>query len=86
MGVVKVELPCPNQKPISAELATLLSSALVAERNVTPFGLDARWHCHLYPIFLAEQTIKNAFHAPDTLMGMIRWPEPRYRPGEPSLT
>jgi hypothetical protein len=75
MGVVKVELPCPDQRPISGDLATLLSRTLVAERNVTPFGQDARWHCHLYPIFLAEQTIKNGFYSPDTLMGMIRWPD-----------
>ncbi len=76
MGVVKVELPCPDQKPVDAELADLLSSTLVAERNVTPYGRDSRWHCHLYPIFLAEQAIKNGFHTQDVLMGMIRWPAP----------
>jgi hypothetical protein len=80
MGVVKVEVPCPDQTPIPGELATLLSRALVAERNVTPFGRDARWHCHLYPIFLAEQAIKSGFYSQDTLMGKIRWPQPRYAP------
>ncbi|HBY94690.1 MAG TPA: hypothetical protein DEP84_12140 [Chloroflexi bacterium] len=74
MGVVKVELPTPDQKPVDADLIDLLSRALVAERNVTPYGRDARWHCHLYPIFLAEQTIKTGFYSKDVLMGMIRWP------------
>lgn len=74
MGVVKVELPRPERKPVSAEHADLISSTLVAERNVTPYGRDRRWHCHLYPIFLAEQTIKNGFYSREVLMDMIRWP------------
>jgi hypothetical protein len=74
MGVVKVELPRPDQTPVDSELADLLSQALVAERNVTPYGRDNRWHCHLYSIFLAEQAIKNGFYSKDVLMGMIRWP------------
>jgi len=76
MGVVKVELPRPDRTPVSAELADLLSRALVAERNVTPYGLDRRWHCHLYPIYIAEQTIKNRFYSQEVLMGAIRWPKP----------
>ena len=76
MGVVKVELPRPDGTPVEAELADLLSRALVAERNVTPYGRDRRWHCHLYPIFLAEQTIKNRFYSQQVLLGAIRWPKP----------
>jgi hypothetical protein len=75
MGVVKVELPRPDRTPVDAQLADVLSQTLVAERNVTPYGRDSRWHCHLYPIFLAEQTIKNGFYSKDVLMGMIRWPQ-----------
>jgi hypothetical protein len=74
MGVVKVELPCPNRTPIDSELADLISSTLVAERNVTPYGRDSRWHCHLYPIFQAEQAIKNQFYSQQVLMGVVRWP------------
>ena len=74
MGVVKVELPRPDRIPVDAQLADLLSRALVAERNVTPYGRDSRWHCHLYPIVLAEEAIKNGFYSKDVLMGMIRWP------------
>jgi len=74
MGVVKVELPRPDRTPVEAELADLISRTLIAERNVTPHGRDRRWHCHLYPIFQAEQAIKNSFFSTDILMGMIRWP------------
>ncbi|MEN6480121.1 MAG: hypothetical protein ABFD20_10865 [Anaerolineales bacterium] len=75
MGVVKVELPCPDRTPASAELIDHISRCLVAERNVTPHGLDNRWHCHLYPIHLAEETIKASFASRDVVMGMIRWRE-----------
>jgi hypothetical protein len=75
MGVVKVELPRPDKTPVDAALVDLISSALVAERNVAPYGLDRRWHCHLYPIYLAEQAIKNRFYSRDVLAGMIRWPK-----------
>lgn len=75
MGVVKVELPRPDRTPIEAEEADLISRALVAERNVTPHGRDSRWHCHLYPIFQAEQAIKTRFYSQQVLMGMIRWPK-----------
>lgn len=73
MGVVKVEYPRPDQTPMEAGLADLLSQTLVAERNATPHGRDNRWHCHLYPIFLAEQAIKNSFQSKQVLMGMVRW-------------
>lgn len=77
MGVIKVEIPRPDKTPISSELADLISSALVAERNVTPFGLDRRWHCSLYPIHIAEQVIKNRFFSKEVLMGCIKWPKPK---------
>lgn len=77
MGVVKVELPRPDRTPVDADLADHLSRALVAERNVTPYGRDRRWHCHLYPIYLAEQAIKNRFYSQEVLMGAIRWPKPQ---------
>lgn len=77
MGVVKVELPRPDRTPVESELADLLSSTLIAERNVTPHGRDKRWHCHLYPIFQAEQAIKNQFYSQQVLMGAVRWPHPQ---------
>jgi len=77
MGVVKVEFPCTNQKPIPTELADIISRALVAEKNVTPYGLDRRWHCSLYPIYIAEQVIKNKFFSREVLIGCIKWPKPQ---------
>jgi len=77
MGVVKVEVPTPDEKPISTELADNLSSALVGERNVTPHGLDKRWHAHLYPIFQAERVIKANFFTETVLFASIRWPKPK---------
>lgn len=77
MGVVKVELPRPNKVPVTSELADLISSALVAERNVTPYGLDRRWHCSIYPIYVTEQVIKNRFFSSEVLMGCIKWPKPK---------
>lgn len=76
MGVVKVEIPTPEPgQPIQAELADHLSSALVGERNVTPHGLDKRWHVHLYPIFQAESVIKSNFFSETVLLASIRWPK-----------
>jgi len=75
MGVVKVEIPRPHKNPVPSELIDLLSRALVGERNVTPYGLDRRWHCTLYPIYIAEQVIKNSFFSKEVLLGTIRWPK-----------
>ncbi|HOC52325.1 MAG TPA: hypothetical protein PKJ39_01155 [Caldisericia bacterium] len=77
MGVIKVEFPCPDRKPIPSELANLISSALIAERNVTPYGLDRRWHCSLYPIHIAEEVIKNRFFSSEVLIGCIKWSKPQ---------
>lgn len=73
MGVVKCELVTPNREPVPTELIDLLSQALVAERNVTPHGRDRRWHAHLYPIFLAEQAIRNAFYSREVVQQLMRW-------------
>jgi len=73
MGVVKCELITPNQEPVPSELVDLLSRILVAERNVTPHGRDRRWHAHLYPIYLAEQAIRNAFYSREVVQQLMRW-------------
>jgi hypothetical protein len=81
MGVVKVEIPTEEAgKPIPSELADYLSSALVGERNVTPHGLDKRWHAHLYPIFQAERVIKSNFFTETVLLASIRWPKRKPQP------
>ena len=74
MGVVKVEFPNLSGEPIASELVDEISSALVAERQVTPHGKDIRWHAHLYPIYLAEQAIKNGFISTEVLKAGLKWP------------
>ncbi len=75
MGVVKVELPLLGNPPskVPTDMVDLLSRCLVAERSVTPYGLDDRWHCHLYPIFQAEQYIKNSFVTADIVRAAMPW-------------
>lgn len=74
MGVLRVELPNPNREGVPSELINEISGALVAERSVTPHGKDVRWHTHLYPIYLAEQAIKNGFISTEALKAGLKWP------------
>jgi len=73
MGVVKVELVNPSQEGIDSELIDLISRAIVAERSVTPYGLDRRWHACLYPIYLAEVVVKNALLSREVIRAALRW-------------
>lgn len=75
MGVVKVEIPSPRNEMVSSDLIDHLSRAMLAERSVSPHGRDARWHAHLYPIFLAEQVIKTGFYSEEVLRAGIKWPK-----------
>jgi len=81
MGVVKVEMRNPAAEAIPSNKIDLVSRALVAERSVTPYGSDSRWHAHLYPIYLAEQVIKNGFWSREVIRTAIHWPR---RPADPS--
>lgn len=74
MGVIKVELPILGSEPPPSDLVTKLSNALLAERTVTPHGLDRRWHAHLYPIFQAERCVKNSFVSSAILRAGLHWP------------
>jgi hypothetical protein len=76
MGVIKVEMRNPSGEAVPSEKIDLISRALVAERHVTPHGRDRRWHVHLYPIYLAEQVIKNSFLSQEVIRSAIRWPTP----------
>lgn len=75
MGVIKVEVWLKDKQPISSDQADLITRALVGERNVTPYGADKRWHCHLYPIYTAEQAIRSRFISQEVLLGSIHWPK-----------
>jgi len=76
MGVIKVEAPAenPNEK-LATETIDLISSCLLAERTVSPYGNDVRWHAHIYPVFVTEEYIKHMFYTRDVFKGMIRWPK-----------
>jgi hypothetical protein len=74
MGVIKVEFPNPSAEVVPSDLINEISSALVAERQVTPYGKDIRWHAHLYTIYLAEQAVKNGFVSTETLKAGLKWP------------
>jgi len=76
MGVLRVELPNPTMQPVSSDAITEISGALVAERCVSPHGRDVRWHSHLYPIYLAEQAVKNDFASTEILKSGLKWPLP----------
>lgn len=75
MGVVKVEYPNPSGEAVPSDMIDELSRALVGERSETPHGRDIRWHAHLYPVFLAEQAVKNGFLSAEALKAGLRWPE-----------
>ena len=74
MGVVKIELPNREGEAIPSALIDEVSAALVAERQATPHGKDARWHAHLYAIYLAEQAVKNGFISNEALKAGLKWP------------
>lgn len=74
MGVVKVEYPNHGTEAVPSEAINEISSALVAERQVTPHGKDIRWHAHLYAIYLAEQAVKNGFVSNEVLKAGMKWP------------
>ncbi|MBU2444064.1 MAG: hypothetical protein KJ666_00635 [Bacteroidetes bacterium] len=72
-GIVKVEIPNLESQPITTELIDKISSALLGERFVTPYGSDLRWHAHLYPIYKAEEAAKQNFYSKEVIQGIINW-------------
>jgi len=74
MGVVKVEMANTGEGGVDSELVDLISRAIVGERSVTPYGLDRRWHVHLYPIHLCEEVVKNALLSREVVRAGLRMP------------
>jgi hypothetical protein len=74
MGVVKIEFPNPGEQGVPSHLIDEVSSAVIAERQATPHGKDIRWHAHIYPIYLAEQAVKNGFTSMEALKAGMKWP------------
>lgn len=61
-GVVKVEMKIEENIASSETIKIVneISKALLAERTVSPYPTP-RWHAHIYPIYTAENYIKNNF-------------------------
>jgi hypothetical protein len=70
-GVIKIEIPNLEEQPLTAEFIDWLSGALLAEKNVTPYGSDDRWHSHLYPVYQAEHACKQLFYSDEVIQGCI---------------
>lgn len=65
-GIIRIEkvLIDPTEKEdqkISSDKVDYLSSYLLIERHVNPYGSDFRWASHLYPIYLSERIQKEKF-------------------------
>jgi hypothetical protein len=76
MGVIKIEIPTPKpNEHVATNVIDHISSCLLGERTVSPYGLDTRWHAHLYPIYSTEQYIKSQLFSREILKGMIKWPQ-----------
>jgi hypothetical protein len=57
-GIIKVERLLvtdeDRERGLPSDVVNNVSTSLVGERYVTPYGRDARWANHLYPVYLAE--------------------------------
>jgi hypothetical protein len=65
-GIIRVEkaLIDPKEKEdkqVQSDTIDYLSSYLLIERHVNPYGSDFRWASHLYPIYLSERIQKEKF-------------------------
>lgn len=70
-GVVKCEIPILEEQQLTTELLDEISGALIAERFVTPYGSDDRWHSHIYPVYQAEHASKQRFYSTEVIQGCI---------------
>jgi len=64
-GIVKIEKalvdPQEREDGLASDVVDFISSYVLLERTVCPYGLDSRWASHLYPIYLTEQVQKRKF-------------------------
>lgn len=72
-GVAKIEVFAvgrdEEENGIDQSRVSNICKSILTERNVTPYGKDARWAVHLYPIFQVEQYLKSRFANSATFMG-----------------
>lgn len=64
-GIVKLEKIAIDAEEkdngFESGLIDNISASILAERNVTCYGSDPRWHNHIYPIYLTEKMLKASF-------------------------
>ncbi len=63
-GVLKIEVLAngdERENGLDQSRVDHLSAWILSERNVTPYGSDARWANHIYPIYLTETYLKSGF-------------------------
>jgi hypothetical protein len=61
-GIVKVEMMTQGADHcLDSSMVNNISKFLVLDRNPTCYGIEARWHNMLYPIYLTEQLLKKSF-------------------------
>jgi len=74
-GVSKIEVFAvgrdEEENGIEQSRVSNICKLILSERNVTPYGKDARWAVHLYPIFQVERYLKSRFANSATLMGVF---------------
>ena len=73
-GILKVEkilIGDEKDKGLDTAEVDLISANLIIERNPTTFGKEARWHNHLYPIYVAENFVKSLFHSKEYFINAI---------------
>jgi hypothetical protein len=74
-GIIKVEKILVTDKERddgldSGEIDNI-SANLIIERNPTTYGKEARWHNHLYPIYVTENFMKSLYHTKQYFMNAI---------------
>lgn len=64
-GIVKLEKLAidveEKDNGFESGLIDNISASILAERNVTCYGSDPRWHNHIYPMYLTEKMLKSSF-------------------------
>jgi hypothetical protein len=73
-GVVKIETLATGGEiddGLERDRVDHLSAMVLSERNVTPYGADARWANHIYPIFLTETYLKSGFLSDVNFKGIL---------------
>lgn len=73
-GVVKIEVLAngdERENGLDRDRVDNLSALILSERNVTPYGSDARWANHIYPIYLTESYLKTRFLSDVYFKGLL---------------